>query len=107
MLKGQGVVVRLHFENTEDFEGLFKRKSLEVTRQIISGVEKAITNRKRTALLFEISFTEADNMFEISLPMKEWQPALQSCLDHLHHENLTNEQIDCWKLLELVKNMQE
>lgn len=96
-------MVRLHFENTEEFEGLFKRKSLEVTRQIIKGIEKAVMNKKRSAMLFEISFHNADNMFQISLASAEWEPALQSCLDHLHRLGLADEQIDCWKLLEAIK----
>lgn len=96
-------MVRLHFENTEDFEGLFKRRDLEVTRQIIRGVERAVSNRTKSAKLFEITFSNAEEMFEISLPASQWRPALTSCLDHLHKKGEADEQIDCWKLLEAVK----
>ena len=96
-------MVRLHFKKTEDFEGLFKRKSLSVTRSIIKGIEEAMKENKRTAPLFEISFDEADTMFEISLSQSQWEPALQSCLEHLHAKELPDEQIDCWKLLEAAK----
>jgi len=97
-------VVKLHFNTTDEFEGLFKRKSLAVTRSIISGIEKAMQKNKRTAPLFEITFEQADNMFEISLPKSQWVTALESCLEHLAAEELPDEQIDCWKLLEAAKS---
>ena len=96
-------MVKLHFNTTDEFEGLFKRKSLSVTRSIISGIEKAIQSGRRTAPLFEISFEQVDMMYEISLPNSQWQTALENCLEHLHAEDLTDEQIDCWKLIEVVK----
>jgi len=96
-------VVKLHFNTTEEFEQLFKKKTLSVTRAIYSGVEKAVANRKRKADLFEISFEDADMMYEITLPQSQWKPALENCLDHFHKEELSNEAIDCWKLLEAVK----
>ena len=96
-------MVKLHFNTTDEFEGLFKRKTLSVTRSIISGIEKAVQNRKKTALLFEISFEQVELMYEISLPQSQWQYALENCLEHLHNEDLADEQIDCWKLLEAIK----
>ena len=97
-------MVKLHFSTTEEFEGLFKRKTLSVTRSIVSGIEKAMQANKRTAPLFEITFDQVDMMYEISLPQSQWQHALESCLEHLHAQNLPDEEIDCWKLIELVKS---
>lgn len=97
-------MVKLHFTSTEEFEGLFKRKNISVTRSIVQGIEEAMQGNKRTALLFEITFEDADNMYEISLPQSQWVIALESCLEHLHAQNLADEEIDCWKLLEAAKS---
>ena len=97
-------MVKLHFTSTEEFEGLFKRKNISVTRSIVQGIEDAMQGNKRTALLFEITFEEADTMYEISLPQSQWTAALESCLEHLHAQNLADEEIDCWKLLEAAKS---
>ena len=96
-------MVKLHFETTEEFEGLFKRKTLSVTRSIVEGVGKAMEDRKKSALLFQLTFSNCDNMFEISLPQSQWVQTLESCLQHLHAKGLADEQIDCWKLLEAAK----
>lgn len=97
-------MVKLHFKSTEEFEGLFTKKTLAVTRSIVRGIELAIQkNGTRTAPLFEITFEGADSMYEISLPRSQWVQALESCLEHLHAKDLSNEQIDCWKLLEVAK----
>jgi len=97
-------VVKLHFHNTDEFETLFKTKTLSVTKAIIQGIESAIMSNKKTANLFEITFSEVELMYEISLPQSQWINALENCLEHLHAEELTDEQIDCWKLIELVKS---
>lgn len=96
-------MIRLQFENTEEFESLFKNKTLSVTRGIIQGIEKAMQQNKRTAQLFELEFIGADNVYEISLSQSQWVTALESCLEHLHARELPDEQIDCWKLLEAAK----
>lgn len=96
-------MVKLHFNTTDEFEQLFKRKTLSVTKSIVSGIEEAVQKRKKTASLFEITFEEVELAYEISLPKSQWQPALENCLEHLHSEGLADEQIDCWKLLEVIK----
>jgi len=96
-------MVKLHFQTTDEFEKLFKNKTLSVTRSIVQGIEKAVQKNVRSAPLFEVSFEEVDMMYEISLPSSQWQAALENCLDHLHAEDLTDEQIDCWKLIEIIK----
>lgn len=96
-------MVKLHFNTTDEFEQLFKKKTLSVTRSIVSGIEKAVQNKKKVAPLFEITFEEVDLAYQISLSRSQWVHALENCLNHLHQEELTDEQIDCWKLLELVK----
>lgn len=96
-------MVKLHFESTEEFETLFKKKSKNVTDAIVLGIQIAMTNNHKTARLFEISFQDADRVFEITLPQSQWEVSLKSCLDHYHELNLTDEQIDTWKLYEAAK----
>ena len=97
-------MVKLHFTSTEEFEGLFKRKTLSVTRSIVQGIESAMQKNKRSALLFEITFDNVDMAYEISLPQSQWVVALESCLEHLAAQELPDEQIDCWKLMEAAKS---
>lgn len=94
---------KLHFESTEQFEVLFRSKTKDVTDAIVESIELAMASSKRTALIFEITFEQAEMMYEISLPVSQWPIALQKCLDHYHELGLTNEQIDTWKLLEAAK----
>ena len=96
-------MVKLHFETTEEFEGLFKRKTKNVTDAIVVGIEKAMHDNRKTAMLFEITFAQAESMFEISLPRSQWATALEQCLKHYEQLNLTDECIDTWKLLEAAK----
>lgn len=97
------MATKLHFNTTKDFDVLFKSKTLAVTRTIVQSIEETMNTNTRSALLFEITFEDADNMYEISLPQSQWTIALESCLAHLHKEGTPDEQIDCWKLLEAAK----
>tara|TARA_R110000868_G_scaffold157092_1_gene384188 strand:+ start:255 stop:551 length:297 start_codon:yes stop_codon:yes gene_type:complete len=96
-------MVKLNFENTHEFETLFQNKSIEVTKAIALGIEQAMQSNKKTAMLFEITFKSAERMFEISLPRSQWVQALESCLQHFHDLRMSDEAIDCWKLLEAAK----
>ena len=98
-------MVKLHFETTEEFEQLFKSKTLSVTNAIYIGIEEAVIKNRRSANLFQITFEQADMMYEISLPSSQWVSALEKCLEHYHKEELADEAIDCWKLLEAVKTL--
>jgi hypothetical protein len=94
---------KLHFESTEQFVTLFQSKRKDVTDSIVESIEQAMSNCKKTALLFEITFEDAELMYEISLPASQWPSALEKCLEHYHELGLSNEQIDTWKLLEAAK----
>lgn len=96
-------MVKLHFESTADFEATFKSKNKEVTDSIVKAIENAMTNSTKRALVFELTFDNADTMFEVSLPQSQWEDALQSCLDHYHELELADQQIDTWHLLEAAK----
>lgn len=95
---------KLHFKTPDEFEGLFKGRNEKVTDLIVVGIEKAVMNRKKMADLFEITFDEVEEAYTISLPEKEWNHALQSCLDFYHEHNCDPDKaIDTWKLLETIK----
>lgn len=97
-------MTKLHFQTSEEFETLFTNQSKKVTDAIVLGIEKAMQENKRSALLFEITFEQAERAFEISLPQIEWVRALESCLAHYHTLELADEAIDTWKLLEAAKS---
>ena len=65
-------MIKLQFNSTEEFETLFRSKTISVTRGIIQGVEEAMQANKRSANLFEIEFTGAEHMYEISLPQSQF-----------------------------------
>ena len=96
-------MVKLHFESPQEFETLFSNNNIKVTNAIVKSIQEAMTSRKKTALLFEITFEEHDNLYEISLPQSQWSTALQSCLDHYHRLDMADQAIDTWKLLEAAK----
>jgi|TARA_B100001093_G_scaffold259850_1_gene248386 hypothetical protein len=96
-------VVKLHFKNPEEFESLFKSRDIRITNSVVKGIKEAMQKNARSAKLFELSFEGAELAYEIALPQKEWLGALKTSLDHYHKNNLVNEQIDTWELLEVVK----
>ena len=96
-------MVKLHFNSPEEFETLFKSRDIRVVNAIVSAIKEAMSENAKTAKMFEVSFEGADEAYEIGLAQKQWQHALKSSLDYYHKQNLVNEQIDTWELLETVK----
>ena len=77
-------MIQLNFQSAEEFEKLFKLKDKLVTDAIVEAIAEAMQGNKKTARLFECSFENVEMAYEISLPAREWEVALQSCLDHYH-----------------------
>ena len=66
-------MVNLHFENLEEFTTLFREKNKEVSDAIRIGVEDAMMKRKKSAMLFQLTFADADDAYEITLPETIWE----------------------------------
>ena len=96
-------MVNLHFSDPSEFAGVFKQQTEKVTDTIVHEIQQAVIKNKRTAKLFSVSFDDSDVAFEISLGSHQWVQALESCLDHYHKLDRTDDCIDTWKLIEAVK----
>jgi hypothetical protein len=89
---------KLHFENTDEFERVFKATDEEVTDTMVEGIQEAFTYQKKSAELFEITFEDADLVYEITLPSTQWELALETCLNHYRDLELSDKAIDTYLL---------
>ena len=94
---------KLQIESLEELEQIFREKSVDMTNNIKEGIEEAIKNKKKTALLFEIEIEGVDSAFEISLTSKEWITALENCLKHYGEWEMSDEAIDTYLLIKELK----
>jgi hypothetical protein len=89
---------KLHFENTDEFERVFKATDEEVTDAMVEGIQEAFTYHKKSAELFEITFEDADLVYEITLPSTQWELALETCLNHYRDLEASDKAIDTYLL---------
>jgi len=94
---------KMQFENTDEFERVFKNTDKEITDAIYQGIVEAYNNNKKSANLFEISFKDAELVYEITLPSNQWELALESCMDHYRNINETDSSIDVYLLQKEVR----
>ena len=94
---------KLQIESLEELEGIFREKSVDMTNNIREGIEEAMKNKKKTAILFEIEMDGMDTSFEISLTSKEWITALENCLKHYSEWEMGDEAIDTYLLIKELK----
>lgn len=94
---------KLQIESLQELEQIFREKSVDMTNNIKEGIEEAMKNKKKTALLFEIEIEGVDNAFEISLTSKEWVTALENCLKHYGEWEMSDEAIDTYLLIKELK----
>jgi|TARA_R100000030_G_scaffold71676_1_gene55214 hypothetical protein len=94
---------KMKFESTDEFERVFKTHDKEITDAIVLGIEEAYKFHKKTANLFEISFDEAELVYEISLPSNQWEIALESCMDHYRNIGEIDSSIDVYLLQKEVR----
>jgi len=89
---------KLHFENTDEFERVFKAKDEEVTDAMVEGINEAFSFQKKSAELFEITFQDIDLVYEITLPSTQWEIALETCLNHYRDLEQSDKAIDVYLL---------
>jgi len=89
---------KLHFENTDEFERVFKAKDEEVTDAMVEGIQEAFSFQKKTAELFEITFKDIDLVYDITLPSTQWEIALETCLNHYRDLEQSDKAIDVYLL---------
>lgn len=94
---------KLQIESLQELEQIFREKSVDMTNNIKEGIEEAMKNKKKTALLFEIEVEGLDTAFEISLTSKEWVTALENCLRHYEEWEMSDEAIDTYLLIKELK----
>jgi len=93
---------KIKFKNTDEFERVFKQQDQEITDSIYESIEEASQLKKRTANLFEISFENVEVVYNISLPLSQWETALQTCLDLYTNSNEPDKAIDTYLLMKRV-----
>ena len=96
-------MTKLHFNTAAEFEKLFKNKTLEITTSIVESIREAGTLKKKSAKVFEISFSSSEMMYEITLPKSQWEVALSSCLKHYEELKMSDDCIDTWQLIDKLK----
>ena len=94
---------KLHFENTDEFERVFKAKDEAVTDSIVEAIQEALSFQKKTANLFEVSFEDVELVYEISLPATQWDIALESSLEHYRGMEEVDKAIDTYLLQKEVR----
>lgn len=94
---------KLEIESLEELEAIFREKSVDMTNNIREGIEEAMKNKKKTAILFEIFMDGMDTSFEISLSKKEWITALENCLKHYREWEMGDDAIDTYLLIKELK----
>lgn len=94
---------KIQIESLQELEEIFREKSVDMTNNIREGIEEAMKNKKKTALLFEIELDGMDTTFEISLTSKEWITALENCLKHYSEWEMGDEAIDTYLLIKELK----
>jgi hypothetical protein len=90
------------FDSMEEFDGLFDStdaKSVEeVSMTIFQGIKNAMDNGESEAELFSISFRNADDGLEVTLPKDQWGIALENCQKKFHQLELFDQAIDVYNL---------
>jgi len=96
-------MINLTFKDREEFERLFTPNNGELVAQMSDTIREASEAKKNTAEIFLISFDNSDFSYEVTIAKKEWPVVLQQCLEYYHKNEMSDECIDVWQLLDKIK----
>jgi hypothetical protein len=97
---------KIKVESVEHFGELFKEKTIEMTNTIKESIQEAISQKKRTANLFEVEIDGIETVMGISLGKNQWIDALETCLKHYEEWQCSDDAIDTYLLIKELKNGQ-
>lgn len=90
--------MNIHLETLEEFESLFDGDNPTITLGIFEGIREALEKNTEEAELFNITFEESDDLYEISLDSEQWGHALDNCLEKFEKFEMYDEAIDTFQL---------
>lgn len=97
---------RIKVDSVEHFAELFKVKTVEMTDAIKESIQEAISQKKRTANLFEVEIEGIDTVMGITLSKRQWIDALETCLKHYEEWEHSDDAIDTYLLIKQLKDGQ-
>jgi hypothetical protein len=97
---------RIKVDSVEHFAELFKVKTVEMTDAIKESIQEAISQKKRTANLFEVEIEGIDTVMGIILSKRQWIDALETCLKHYEEWEHSDDAIDTYLLIKQLKDGQ-
>jgi uncharacterized protein Yka (UPF0111/DUF47 family) len=97
---------RIKVDSVEHFAELFKVKTVEMTNAIKESIQEAISQKKRTANLFEVEIEGIDTVMGITLSKRQWIDALETCLKHYEEWEHSDDAIDTYLLIKQLKDGQ-
>lgn len=97
---------KIKVESIEHFGELFKEKTIEMTDTIKNSIQEAISQKRRTANLFEVEIGGVDTIIGITLNKAQWTDALETCLKHYEEWDHSDDAIDTYLLIKELKDEQ-
>lgn len=95
-------MLEFEFDSMEEFDTLFDSSDAEsvrkVTDAIFQGIQEAFNKGENEAELFSISFRNADDGLDVTLPKDQWGIALDNCQTKYHDLEMFDEAIDVYNL---------
>ena len=98
-------MIKATLNTVNDVSDFLNKNSLKITNTIVEGIKSIYKTRKKSVLILELSITDVNGVFEISLPRTEWEKSLENCLKFYTETEMYNEAIDTFSLLEKVKEI--
>lgn len=96
-------MIKATLSSVNDVPDFLNENSLKITNTIVEVIGNIHTTRKKSALILELTLMDANGVFEVSLPNVEWEKSLQNCITYYSENNMYDEAIDTFSLLEKIK----
>jgi len=69
------------FDDKQQYLQYFKTNKLEVTKNIVEGIDYSLEHELSSALVFELNFKGTSVAYEITIDKEDWEKTLDACLE--------------------------
>lgn len=97
----------LVFKSHKDFDLYLNSKEgvVEESKNIVKEIYSALKTKKKSVKTFSIELEDEDMSFIVSIAREDWGNALQTCLKHFEDNEMSDECIDTYMVIQKLKDL--
>lgn len=88
--------MKISFKDIDEYSQYVRKNRELIIKAILDGIDYSIEHELTKALIFEVSFYNSSEIYEVTLDKTEWEHSLDVCMKEFLENNQSDNAIDTY-----------